>query len=230
MDQTQITIDFLSMPIEYARKLGIALRSLGFKAVLHSDPRELLESYDPNQFGTVLLYDWSDGQDSLELIRELKKQCVPARIVLLVTSINLSIVARAARFGADDVLLTSEPEQKIIDSVRQAVRLDRVQRPKDLTQLSQLDCFKSLTPPERSVLQLILAGESNKVIAKRLEVSQRTIESRRQKVFKKTKTQSVAELSRMATRLEKHVKFLRIDGVEQLAGPKGFDDSQPSAS
>ena len=223
-------VDLISMPIDFAKELSTELHKSGIDASLQPDPVEMIDRYNPEQYGCVVVYNWSDGQDSLELVTKLANLEVPPQIVLLVTNSNVNAAGRASKCGAAEVHLVTDPLPVIANSIRQSVEVDRVERPKALAVRDNINRIESLTVKEREVLRLMLAGVPNKVIASRLKVSQRTVETRRHKVFKKSETASLAELVRLAAKLEKHLNYLRVDGAEPLAGPKASKSQDFKAS
>ncbi|MCA9240752.1 MAG: hypothetical protein KDA37_11155, partial [Planctomycetales bacterium] len=84
------------------------------------------------------------------------------------------------------------------DAIRAGLKQDLENYQRDQRRQSIREKLESLTPAERAVLELVVAGEPNKAIASRLDVSVRTVEVRRQAIFAKTGVGSVAELVRFA--------------------------------
>jgi two-component system, LuxR family, response regulator FixJ len=99
--------------------------------------------------------------------------------------------------GAFDFLQKPFRDQDLIERVQRALQRDHDNRAV-LAQGDQLRArFKSLTPREHEVMELMVQGKSNKVMATDLGVSQRTIEIHRSRVMEKTEAQSLAHLVRM---------------------------------
>ncbi|QDV71205.1 Response regulator protein TodT [Rosistilla carotiformis] len=170
--------------------------------VCYEDSESLLLPPAIDQYGCVVIYNWSDGRESLDLIRRLRSQSVPSQMVLVVVETVAPIIARAVHCGAVEVLSADQPLADLVDAITHAVEIDRTQRPQSIEALRQRERLDSLSDGERDVLRLVLEGFPNKVIASRLDVSQRTVEARRHKLFVKTETTSIAELVRMVVRLE----------------------------
>jgi RNA polymerase sigma factor (sigma-70 family) len=108
------------------------------------------------------------------------------------------MAVEAMQHGAFDFLQKPFRDQDLLDRVQRAIAKDTENRKahQDIEKLRQR--FAELTPREREVLQLLMAGKSNKVMAADLGLSQRTVEIHRARVMEKTGAHSVAQLVRMA--------------------------------
>lgn len=137
---------------------------------------------------------------------ELASQCWVAQI--LETDPSLAVVAwgspsrladavKLMKQGAADVLEEAEPAAAVVASLNSAVQQAAPQREakRRLTDLKQK--LHSLTPPERAVLEALLAGNANKQIAQDLQIGLRTVELRRSKVMRKFEAHNLAELVKL---------------------------------
>jgi len=103
----------------------------------------------------------------------------------------------AMQAGAFDFLQKPFRDQDLIDRIQRALTKDRANRD-SLNQRGQIrERLESLTPREREVLTLVIAGKQNKVMAADLRVSQRTVEIHRARVMEKMGATSLAQLVRM---------------------------------
>ncbi|HHH38254.1 MAG TPA: DNA-binding response regulator, partial [Sedimenticola sp.] len=95
-------------------------------------------------------------------------------------------------------------DQALLDSVHRALERDARQRG-EASRLADIQSrYEKLTPREREVLALVVAGKRNKVIAASLKVSQSTVEAHRAKVMEKMEAGSLSDLMRMMLSLESH--------------------------
>jgi FixJ family two-component response regulator len=109
---------------------------------------------------------------------------------------------RAMKAGAVDFLTKPLNESDLIRAIRAAITQDRIAR-RDRTELAELRRRLScLTPREREVLPLVVSGLLNKQAAAELGISEITIQIHRGKIMKKMEAASLADLVRMAGRLE----------------------------
>ena len=119
-------------------------------------------------------------------------------------------IVRAMQMGAVTVLEKPFDPNELWQAIGQAIRDDKLRRTKS-AQISDLTArFSLLTDQERIVLRLIVSGCINKQISKQLDVSVRTVESRRQQIFKKTGAKNLGELMW-------HAMLLRAEGYNWFA-------------
>ncbi len=105
------------------------------------------------------------------------------------------------RRGAITLLEKPYEDNDLWDAIREGIERDKKQRSEELRRQDVLRKLESLTDKERVVMDMMVDGLANKVIARKLDVSIRTVESRRHDVFEKMQADSLAELVRMAVSL-----------------------------
>ena len=181
--------------------LGMLLESVGLEAQLFGSANEFLDSIGAVRPGCLVLDVRLPGMSGLDLQRELAARDVDVPIVFITGHGDVPMAVRAMQEGAVDFLEKPFKEQDLLDRVSQALRIsDRRLRRDDETAAIHRR-FETLTPREREVLQLVVEGAANKVIAGRLGTSRRTIEIHRAKVMHKMEADSLAHLVRMVLRL-----------------------------
>jgi FixJ family two-component response regulator len=138
-----------------------------------------------------------DQDAGMEAVQALEMLAEP-NVLFYVFCPRPSIVAavRAGLLGAKDVFDHTHSPMKIAEVVRSQVPSEEQNCLLRRSRNDFLQSLKQLSAAEHEVLRWILFGEPNKLIARRLKVSQRTIEARRHKVFKKMKVKSLAQLVR----------------------------------
>ncbi len=181
--------------------LGMLLESVGHQAKLFGSANDFLDSIDAVHPGCLILDVRLPGMSGLDLQRELTVRGVEIPIVFITGHGDVPMAVRALQEGAVDFLEKPFKEQDLLDRVSQALRIsDRRLRREDETAAINRR-LETLTPREREVLQLVVEGAANKVIAGRLGTSRRTIEIHRAKVMHKMEADSLAHLVRMVLRL-----------------------------
>ena len=165
----------------------------------YGSPDELLERYDPDQPGCLVLDLQLGKMTGLELWRRLQERGCRHPFIIISGQGDIGAAVQSMHDGAVDFLEKPFDRQLFLGRVRQAIERDannRHRRVSDLETQSQID---SLTPREREVMGLVVDGKLTKQIARRLDISEKTVEVHRSHVTKKMHVQSVAQLVRLVT-------------------------------
>ena len=136
----------------------------------------LLEQTNPD---LVLLDVQLEGQSGLSLLETLQPRENAPRVLLLTSFLDEDYLREALRLGAAGYLLKRAGQGALLDGIRAALRGERVLDPAAAALLPTLqdDPLKRLTPRERTVLELLAEGLSNKAVAKRLDVGEKTVKT-----------------------------------------------------
>jgi len=182
--------------------LALLVKSMALRAETFESARAFLDEYDPGRPGCLVLDIRMPLMSGLELQQVLAERSIAIPIIFITGHGDVSMAVHAMRAGAVDFVEKPFKDQDLLDRINQALTLDRQRR----AAADQLDSirvrFASLTPRELEVMQRIVQGQANKVIALELGVSERTVEIHRAKVMSKTGAKSLAELVAMATRVD----------------------------
>ena len=173
------------------------VRSMGIQAQTFESAEAFLEALDPDAPGCLVTDVRMLGMSGIELQEKLAADGILLPVIIITAHAETPLTVRAVKSGAVTVLEKPCRDYELYDAIRDALSKDSARR----TQLAEHQAFQqkvaSLTPQERQVLDLMIEGLANKVIARQMDVSVRTVENRRQRIFEKTGTQSLAELIRM---------------------------------
>lgn len=183
--------------------LDMLIRSVGLRVETFSSAMEFLEDHSSQRRGCLLVDIRMPGMSGLDLQEHLHQRGSSLPLIFITGHGDVQMAVRAMRRGAFDFLLKPFHDQELLDRIHQALELDSYRRDEQelLHDIQQrLDC---LSPRERQVMDLVVQGHANKVVASRLELSQRTVELHRAKVMEKMKVSSLAQLVRLAMRAEK---------------------------
>lgn len=180
------------------KSLRFLFKSLGLPADCYGTAQEFLAHYRPEQSGCLVLDVRMPGMSGLELQQELNVRGAMLPVIFITGHGDIPMAVEAMQHGAFDFLQKPFRDQDLIDRVQKALEKDSQNRKahRDVERLRRQ--FAELTPREHEVLQLLMAGKSNKVMAADLGLSQRTVEIHRARVMEKTGAHSVAQLVRMA--------------------------------
>jgi FixJ family two-component response regulator len=173
------------------------VRSMGIEAQAFATAEALLESLPADARGCVVTDVRMDGgMSGDELQAKLNERQIALPIIVLTAYAKTPLTVKVMKAGALTLLEKPYREDELWDAIRQALVLDASQHNEVARRQEIQRSFDQLSPQEVEVLRGIMAGKPNKQIAKQLDVSLRTIESRRHAIFEKFQVKSVAELVR----------------------------------
>ena len=140
---------------------------------------QALATLGSTQPDLVLLDVKLEGESGLSLLETLQKQEGAPKVLLLTSFLDEDYLREALRLSAAGYLLKRAGQGALVDGVRAALRGERVLDPAAAALLPTLqdDPLKHLTPRERTVLALLAEGLSNKAVAKRLDVGEKTVKT-----------------------------------------------------
>jgi two-component system response regulator FixJ len=178
--------------------LGLLLDSVGFRTVSYPSAAAFLDDFDPHRRGCLVLDIRMPGISGMELQAALAEKSVNIPIIFLTGHGNVSMSAKAFRSGAIDFMEKPFNENVLLERIQEAIQLDQSNQAVATRRVDANTRLASLTPREREVMLLIVAGNANKEIATKLNLSTRTIETHRGRILEKTGAQSLADLIELA--------------------------------
>jgi len=182
--------------------LKLLLRSVGHRVETYGSAQEFLDAYADDRPGCLVLDVRMPGMSGLDLQERLNERRAILPIIFITGHGDVPMAVEALQAGALDFLQKPFRDQELLDRSASALDKDAANR-RELLELKQVAArFAELTPRERSVMNLVVQGKSNKVIAGDLDISQRTVEIHRARVMEKTQAGSLAHLVRMVLRLQ----------------------------
>lgn len=174
------------------------LSASGYQVRGFASPREFLAVAGTIEFGCVLVDLQMPGMGGLELKNRLNQRNIDLPVVVVTGHGDVATAVAAMRAGAKDFIEKPFTDEAILAGIR----IGLADRPKpsiaDQAKLAILDRLKNLSPREREVLDGMVAGHPNKVIAYNLSLSPRTVEIHRARVMDKMQARSLSELVRLA--------------------------------
>ena len=183
--------------------LGILLDANGYRPVPFASAVEFLGQYNPASAGCLLLDMRMPGMSGMDLLQELARRGAFLPVIFITGHGDVSLAVEAMKCGAFDFLQKPFKPADLLDRIARALAADAEAR----QALSLTDELRrrhdTLTPREKEVMDLIIAGNANKVIAMDLGLSERTVDIHRARVMEKMATRSVAHLVRMALELDR---------------------------
>ena len=176
----------------------------GWMVVTYASAEEFLAKPRPDDNACLLVDNLLPGMDGVALITLLRAQKSMLPAVMLTGHGDAAVATAALKAGASDLIEKPASAADLLASVRQAIELrSNVGARTDSHKAAQKP-FSDLTPRERDVLERVLAGHPNKIIAADLGINQRTVENHRAAVMRKTGAPSLPALVRLALAAEVH--------------------------
>ena len=177
------------------------LNAVGLTVQTFASAREFLAGRLPDVPGCAVLDVRLPGLSGLDLQREMVERGIHIPVIFITGHGDIPMSVQAMKAGAVEFLTKPFRDQDLLDAVRLGIQLDRQGR-KERAELAELrDGHRQLTPREREVMSLVVAGLLNKQIALRLGTSEKTIKIHRSHVMQKMRADSLADLVRMSQKL-----------------------------
>ncbi len=178
------------------------VESVGLRVETYASAREFLETHDPNQPGCLVLDVRMPGMSGLDLQEKLHENGIVIPIIVVTGHGDVPTAVRAIKAGAVEFIEKPVNDQLLLDTIQHCIDKDVEYRRESATRGVIAARYVSLTPREREVMAQVVAGEPNKVIARNLDLSAKTIEAHRAAVMRKMEADSLASLVHMAIACE----------------------------
>jgi FixJ family two-component response regulator len=174
--------------------LCFLLKSVGIVGHGFSSGNEFLNAYDADWQGCILLDIRMPGISGMEVQRQLSERSCPLPIIFITGHGDIPMAVEAMHLGAYDFIQKPFHDQDLLDRIQQALSTYRESQDELTLKKDVQERYEKLTPREREVMEAVVRGHANKVIAMDLELSQRTVEIHRARVMEKMQARSLASL------------------------------------
>lgn len=138
------------------------------------------------------------GISGIELVRKLKREAAASAVILITGHGDVALAVEAMKAGAADFIEKPFDDAALLDAIRAALDTRPSAAGENSARKQAAARLADLSPRERDVLQGVVAGKINKVIAHELSISPRTVEVYRANLMAKTAARSMSELMRLA--------------------------------
>lgn len=181
------------------RSLAFLLDCAGLAVRPYESAAEFLSAVPTMKHGCIITDVRMPEMSGVELIGHLKALGVPDPVIVITGHADVPLAIQAIKAGVADFLEKPFSDDAILDAVRSALARRTEEKPASAERDRFLGLLETLSQREREVLEGLVEGRANKVIAFDLGISARTVEVYRANVMTKMKAGSLSELVRMVT-------------------------------
>jgi two-component system response regulator FixJ len=191
------TVHVIDDDADVRQSLAFMLGTAGFAVRIHESALEFLKALPQIQDGCVVTDIRMPGMDGLELQRRLRSDNIAMPVIVITGHGDVALAVEAMKAGAVDFIEKPFDEEALLSAIRAALGQRKNQRDRDARAVEVNTRLASLSERERQVLDGLVAGKPNKVIAYDLGISARTVEIYRANVMTKMQADSLSALVRM---------------------------------
>lgn len=166
----------------------------GIRVEAYPNARSFLAAYRAGSPGCLILDLYMPGMSGLDLQQYLKEAGIEMPVIFLSGRADVPNAVLAVKSGAIDFIEKPFDYRRIVELAGECIRRDAVARAGREAARGHAERFATLTQREREVLDRVIAGKVNRIIAEEMEISIKTVEAHRARIMEKLDVDSVAGL------------------------------------
>lgn len=186
------------------RSIVFLAESVGWTVLAFASAEAFLAQVEPDRGSCLILDIRMPTMSGLELQQELARRQVALPVVIITGHGDVAMAVQAMKLGAQDFIEKPFKDQQLLDAIAQAVRVSAGRRIREQRHAEVRHLLTKLTQREREVAALVARGLSNKLIARELDISDKTVGVHRAHVLEKLGVHSAAQLAQLLMHIEQN--------------------------
>jgi len=182
---------------EVQNALRWLIESVALPVETFSSAEGFVDAVGPGRPGCLVLDVRMPGMGGLRLLENLRSLEIRLPVIVLTGHGDVPLAVRAMKAGAIDFVEKPCADQDLLDRIYGALQRDANLRAETARRAAINEQLEALTAREREILERLVTGQANKVIAAELDISERTVESHRRHIKEKLNVRSLAELTQI---------------------------------
>ncbi len=184
------------------RAIKRLVESIGLHVEIFGSAQEFLQAKRPDVPSCLILDIRLRGASGLDFQRQLVEAGIYVPVIFITAHGDIPMSVQALKAGAVEFLPKPFRDQDLLDAIQVALERDRARRERGAEIAVLQQRYESLTPREREVVAMVVAGMLNKQIAAELGTAENTVKVHRSRAMEKMQAQSLADLVKMMERLQ----------------------------
>ena len=180
------------------------VESVGLNVETFASAREFIDSHDRARPGCIVLDLRMPAMGGVEAQETFRAREINLPVIVITGYADVSTAVRVLKQGAVDFIQKPFSDQLLLDRIHECIERDAEERRNHAARAEVSARLASLSPREDEVLRMVVAGDANKTVARKLGISPKTVEVHRANLMRKTQAKSLAELVQMVLASETH--------------------------
>ena len=198
MPPSALTVFIIDDDAAVRDALGLSLGVRGYRTAIFADAESFLQAYRTDWRGCILIDIRMPGMDGLALQKRLLELGCTLPVIVMTGHGDVGSAREAFKSRALDFLEKPLDQSKLIAAIDEALLRSETFQQEAETEHAFAALLATLTPREREVMEMIVAGRHNRDIADEMGISARTVEVHKARVMQKLKVDSIAQLVRLS--------------------------------
>ena len=180
------------------------VESVGLNVETFASAREFIDSHDRARPGCIVLDVRMPAMGGVEAQETFRAREINLPVIVITGYADVSTAVRVLKQGAVDFIQKPFSDQLLLDRIHECIKRNAEERRNHAARAEVSTRLARLSPREDEVLRLVVTGDANKTVARKLGISPKTVEVHRANLMRKTQAKSLAELVQMVLASETH--------------------------